>query len=111
MSEASSNDTGAISNGDRVTVTSGAAAVNVTAWASVDDSTTAGFDSLIIKDDRAFNVGVDTRRVLFIRTRANPAITVDHRARIGGLTYEVRSIQELANRGELRVALARVAEG
>ena len=101
FSEAITSDTGAISNGDSVEIISGAARKNFTTWCRVDDST--------ISDLRQYNQ-TDPRRVLFIRTRANPAITTDHKAIIDGLEYETNNIQELANRGELRIALTRTPD-
>ena len=83
---------------------------DLTAWCRVDDSTLTDSARYGQIGGSVVEVGNDTRRVLFIRTRANDAITVNHQAQIGGLSYDVRSIQELASRGELRIALVRVAQ-
>ena len=110
LSNVTTDDTGPVAVGDAVTVTSGSLSADITAWARVDDSTISDTAAFSLIGGEAVQTGTDTRRILFIRTRADDRITVDHRARIGGLEYEVRSIQELANRGELRIAIVRVSE-
>ena len=61
-------------------------------WGRIDDSCQADAEALDAPD---------ARRVMFLRTRADAAITVDHLAMLDGLLYDVRSIQELSQREEL----------
>ena len=109
LDNVSSNDTGPITDGDAVTVTSGSLSADISAWARVDDSTISDVGAFSLIEGELARTGMDTSRILFIRTRADSRITVDHEASIGSIKYAVRSIQELP-RNELRIALVRVAE-
>ena len=100
---------GSILEGEPVTVENLSGGKDLTVWGRIDDSTLSDSPAYArVSRDAVMEVGSNTRRVLFIQTRANPAVTVDHQVRLDGLLYEIRSIQELHQRGELRLALVRV---
>ena len=109
LSNVTTSDTGPVVAGDAVTVTSGSLSADIVSWARTDDSSISDTAAFSLIDGEAVQTGVDVRRVLFIRCRADDRISVDHLATVNGLSYDVRSIQELP-RNELRIALVRVGE-
>ena len=111
VQDVTSDDSGPIGEGDAVVVSIGeTGGKSLTAWYRVDDSTIRDAAEYLRFGNESVQTGTDTRRVLFIRTRDNRDITTDQLCVIAGLRYEVRSIQELANKRELRIALVRLSD-